>query len=383
MRRLLLLTLLIALAALLAAAQSSSPIVPDVPVSGAVSPDDLAPSYFFTARQGETYSVVIEAADGFVPLALIAQADDNAVIGSVTGAPGLTRVFAVISIRRDGEHYIQVQGANDTTGAFTLTLATGSAILTPTATPPPPTELSALVPLMGMVSPETPAQVYAVPASDQAQTVTVTADVGASISILNADGGLLGAIVSPLTGGSFFIPPGLTGLRVRVELIDSVPAAYSITLMPTVRPEPTAEPTAQPTAIPTVEPTATPAPSDVDLVLNWTAQSFVLTNISGDFVDIHDLALRGNDRGVDANVWDRTNTVDIFALPPATCVGLRPLSVPDAPPLPPRCEDLASWWSSDAFLFWAAESFEVVFAGTVIQTCQSSIGQCFVDLPNS
>lgn len=379
MRRILILTFVMALAALIAAAQSSNPIAPDIAASGAVSADDLAPSYFFTARQGDTFSVVIDAAEGFVPLALIAQADDNAVIGSVTGAPGLTRVFAVVTIRRDGEHYIQVQGANDTTGTFTLLLATGSAILTPTATPPPPTELSALVPLMGMVSPETPAQIYAVPTSDEAQTVTVTADAGASISILNADGGLLGAIVSPLTGGSFFIPPGLTGLRVRVELIGSVPAAYSIALNPTVRPEPTPEPT----AIPTAEPTATPAPSDVDLVLNWTAQSFVLTNISGDFVDIHDLALRGNDRAVDANVWDRTNTVDIFALPSATCVGLRPLSVPDAPPLPPRCEDLASWWSSDAFLFWAAESFEVVFAGTVIQTCQSNIGQCFVDLPNS
>lgn len=370
---------LIALTAGIALAQSSRSIAPGIPVSAAVTETDRAPSFFFPARQGETYTVLIEPETGFVPLALIAQTDDNAVIGSVTGAPGLTRLFAVITIRRDGEHYIQVQGANNTTGAFTLTLASGSAILTPTAVPTSPAELTPFVPLMGMVSPEMPAQIYIVPIAGQAQTVTVTADAGVGFSILTADGTLLGAIAAPLTGGSFFIPPGLDGLRVRVELVGSAPAVYTIAIGPTVQPEPTREPT----VTPTVEPTATPAPSDVDLVLNWGAQWFVLTNISGSFLDIHDLALRGNDRRVEASVWERTGTVNIFALRPATCVGLRPLAVPDAPPLPARCDDLAAWWASDAFVIWAAESFDVLFAGTVLHTCQTSIGQCFVDLPNA
>ncbi|MGQ9908552.1 MAG: hypothetical protein ACUVS2_06935 [Candidatus Flexifilum sp.] len=373
------LLVLIALALSIALAQSSSPIAPDIPVRGAVTEADRAPSFFFSARQGETYTVLIEPEAGLVPLALIAQADDNAVIGSVTGAPGLTRVFAVISIRRDGEHYIQVQGANGTTGPFTLTLAVGSAILTPTATPIPPTELTAFVPLLGMLSPETPTQIYAVPASDRAQTVTVTADAGVSFSILTADGMTIGAVTAPLTGGSFFIPPGLAGVRVRVDLTGDAHAVYSVGVGPTVPIEPTPEPTATPTA----EPTATPAPSDVDLVLNWGAQWFVLTNTSGLFLDIHDLTLRGGDRRAEAGIWERTGTVNIFALPPATCVGLRPLTVPEAPPLPTRCDDLAAWWASDAFVFWTGETFDVLFAGTVLQTCQTDIGQCFVDLPNA
>lgn len=382
MRRALILAPLISLIILtlwIGLAQSSSPIGYDVPVRGAVTEGDRAPSFFFFARQGETYTVLIEPEAGFVPLALIAQADDNTVIGSVTGAPGLTRVFAVISIRRDGEHYIQVQGANNTVGAFTLTLAAGSAILTPTATPIPPTELTALVPLLGMVSPQTPMQIYAIPVFDQAQTVTVTADAGVSFSIFTADGTTIGAVTAPLTGGSFFIPPGLAGLRVRVELTGGDPAAYSIVAEPVIQPDPTPEPT----VIPTIAPTATPAPSDVDLVLNWSAQWFVLTNISGLFLDIHDLALRGGDRRAEASIWERTGTVNIFALPPETCVGLRPLAIPEAPPLPARCDDLAAWWASDAFVFWSGETFDVLFAGTVLQTCQTSIGQCFVDLPNA
>jgi hypothetical protein len=166
---------------------------------------------------------------------------------------------------------------------------------------------------------------------------------------------------------------------VRVDLTGDAPAAYSVGVGPTVPIEPTPEPTATPTA----EPTATPAPSDVDLVLNWGAQWFVLTNTSGLFLDIHDLTLRGGDRRAEAGIWERTGTVNIFALPPATCVGLRPLTVPEAPPLPTRCDDLAAWWASDAFVFWTGETFDVLFAGTVLQTCQTDIGQCFVDLPNA
>lgn len=397
-------------------AQSSSLLTLDTPVTAAVTTADAAPSFFFDATAGQSLTVLITLpadAPDLVPLALIAQVDDNAVIGTITGVPGLTRAFAIVTPRSTGQHFVQVQGMDGTTGAFTLTVATTDAVLTPTAAPPTvtPTPAPLIValgeePVTGNTADG--AGLYALPMGADAFIVTVTAETApVRVVLADAAGRVLAALDAPLLGGAFFIPAGVDGLRLTIEP-GAAPTGYTVRTLPgldltdaapataqdapvTVVPLATNTPSTDlPTATPPAPPTMPASAADADLLITWGDTALVVTNISGAFVDLHALTLLGGSpveggrRRAEANVWARTETVNIFAVPPASCLGLRPLAFPDAPPPPAACDDLAAWWSSDALAVWLqTASFEVLYDGAVIQTCTITMGQCTVDLPDA
>ena len=84
-----LLTALIVMAALGVAvlAQSAESIAIGETQRGAVTPENIAPTYFFDAREGQTVTIRLNIlTPGFTPLALIADSD-NALIGSISSAP--------------------------------------------------------------------------------------------------------------------------------------------------------------------------------------------------------------------------------------------------------------------------------------------------------
>lgn len=387
-------------------AQSAEWIAVGETKNGAVNAENIAPSYFFEAPAGWVLTAYLRTeSTNLAPVILVVDSADNTVIASGRGTRGTAELYVPFTISRDGQYFVQVQGANGTAGAFSLSLLEGDVSPPePTATPTmlptrPPTETPTVAPSPiaeiirlqvgtqnGEVSAAVPEMRYLVPASDLPRTVQVTLDnvVNAPALLLlleTTDGRALGSLSSPLIGGSFILPPAAGELilivRAQTQEQEDTPARYTIALAGgfTV--------TGQPTAPLLPTPTATIAPSDVDAVLRWTATEFTLTNVSGAPLDIHDLAFVGAGRRADSAYWDRAGTMNIFALPDRACVGLRPLAYPDAPLPPSICNDLAAWWSSDTVYIWAGDSFDVLYNGVTLTTCFTDSGQCNLDLPNA
>lgn len=412
-----LLTALIVMAALGVAvlAQSAESIAIGETQRGAVTPENIAPTYFFDAREGQTLTIRLNIlTPGFTPLALIADSD-NALIGSISSAPGLGSVFSILTIRADGQYQVQVQGANDSFGEFEISVLEGSDALTPspvpTATPDetiPSTPERAAHTLLeinqevaGLLSRETPSRTYGIPPGQIARTIVLLTDSDSEPPMVTLEivgtGEVIAVLTPPVFGGTLYLPAGENVYTLRLSLREGDTTSYRLSLRP-IAPlnfeqlgglgalvTNTPVPTATPDFTPTPEPTPTVlAASDVDVILRWNSTQFMMTNVSGDFLDIHDLGFVSPDgRRADANFWDRSGTVDIFAMPPRSCVGLRPLAYPDAPARPADCEDLASWWVSDTVVFWYGETFDVLYNRVPLQTCTVAAGQCMVDLPNA
>lgn len=419
------LMIILCLCAFGVAAQSAESIAIGETQRGAVTAENIAPTYFFDASAGQTLTIRLTIlTPGFTPLALIGDSNNN-LLGSINSAPGLESVFSILTIRADGQYQVQVQGANDTFGEFEISVLEGENALTPSPTPtaeitaaptatpderitatptearPPHALLEINQEMAGLLSSETPVLTYGIPPGQTARTIVILTDSNVeppavALEIVGT-GEVIAALAPPIFGGTLYLPAGENVYTLRVSLRDGDTTSFRISLRP-IAPlnfeqiggfsplvTNTPAPTATPEATLTPEPTPTVlAASDVDIVLRWTSTQFVMTNVSGDFLDIHDLSFISPDgRQADANFWDRSGTVDIFALPSASCVGLRPLAYPDAPARPADCDDLAAWWVSDTVVFWYAETFEVRYNGVPLQTCNVSAGQCMVDMPNA
>jgi hypothetical protein len=421
MRRLIALFVLACLLPLAAAlGQSVETITINGGAAGAVTSTNTAPSYFFEATAGQVLTVRLETpSDGFNPVLLLADAS-NAVVNTFSGPPGQKVIGGTFTVETSGRYFIQVQGAGGTTGQFTLTLLPGEQPIqppTPTALPLPtdmPTALpdagagaqnvqdGVLMPLIvggqtvtGGVSADTPVQMYRFlgMATEQALEVRHTGEGRFDFSLFAGDAETpLASIDGVLRAAALVVPAGEGEYRIVIRHAGVAFAAdYAITLSPVVdgaliasaqgAPVPAASPTALPTAGPSATPTALP-PGEVDLLLTWRFDQFIAVNVAGRPLDISTISFAGDNRRVDTSYWERANPgLSLTAFSPGACVGLRPLAYQDPPALPGNCRSLGGYWSADILVFWMGESFQVLFNGVPVATCQSDTGTCGVDVP--
>lgn len=402
--------LIIAAALLLAApvafAQTISSIEIGGTVQGAVTASDPAPSYFFETVGPATLLARIQVSpDQLVPV-LLAAGSDNQVISTVSASPGMRVLESQFAVPDSGRYFVQVQGVNGSQGVFSLTLLDVNALtptptIAPAATPAPPAQpLNAGQSLSGEVSAAAPEQRFSIAGAATGLVIRLDSPSrGApgfpAFTLVDSAGNTLAALSSGLRGGTLVLPPGegtaytltasFSGGEVqpfRVALLDALTylVLESEALARLNAPPATAAP-AQPTSAPAAA-TAIPAATDVDLLLRWDGSALTLTNVAGVPVNISTLSMTGNNRTVDSSYWARSNpALNLAAVPAGSCVGLRPLAYPDAPPLPPVCDDLGGWWSADIVYVWGGDSFDVYVNGTLAATCPSNAGQCAVDLP--
>ncbi|MFN8379407.1 MAG: hypothetical protein U0452_12125 [Anaerolineae bacterium] len=412
MRAWIALTVLFALllAAPAAFAQTVSSIDIGGTTQGAVTAGDPAPSYFFEATGPMTLLARIQVSpDQLVPV-LLAAGSDNQVISTVSAAPGMRVLESQFAVPGPGRYFVQVQGVNGSQGIFSLTLLNVNAMtptptIAPTATPAPPAQpLNLGGSITSEVNATTPEQRYAITGANGGLVIRIDSPSrGApgfpAFTLYDSAGAPLATLSGGLRGGTLVLPPAegavytlvatFSGGDVqpyRVALLDALtylvlesealarlnaPPATSVPLQPTL---------SGPASTPV--PTQPPAAADVDLLLRWDGSALVATNVAGVPVDISTLSMTGNNRTVDSGYWARSNpSLNLSALPAGSCVGLRPLAYPDAPPLPPVCNDLGGWWSADIVYVWGGDSFDVTVNGQLAATCPSNAGQCGVDLP--
>jgi hypothetical protein len=413
-------------------------------VLGAVTADDIAPSYFFEIDAPLTVRFILETPDpAFAPIVLLVRARDTSVLATaITDREtdsGPARAAADFALGEAGSYFLQVQAPGSQGGTFTLQLLDPAAP-TPTATQAaPPTDAPTQRPepaapitlpdgaaLSGVVNAGSRVLVYAVEAADAARVLFISTRAEMPVAFTLIRGTRTAVVSVPRPA------PSIVGMAASVSLAafvlepgdlytveaqftggetDTRFAAFSLVTYPA--PPALAEtwlsgtlsgdgaavgaaaPTAEAQAAPTAQPSTTPAPafapSDVDVVMRWTGTYWMLVNSSGAFLDIHDLAFEGLGRRADARYWEQTGTIDIYALPPGACVGLRPLAhAAEPPPLVAGCRSLAAWWASDAAAFWLAATtpdgpgtFAVFYNGQPLATCFTESGSCALDMPNA
>lgn len=126
------------------------------------------------------------------------------------------------------------------------------------------------------------------------------------------------------------------------------------------------------------------APGEQDLLLIYDASVpvFTLQNTSGAELDLRPLSFQGGERTVPASVWQTpflASPLDAFK--PVGCLMIWGFNLPDQP-APPECGDARQGWLSDSELvFWTAGTFDALYNGQVIATCQTGAGRCAVNLP--
>lgn len=372
-------------------------------LTGTVSPENLAPSFFFTAEQDQIFTVDLKADDpSFTPLLLLVDAQ-NQILQTVGGVPNMTSLQLTFTIPQTGQFYFQVQGFNGSTGNFTIILYEGDLPLIPTETPtslPTATPQATSTPMAETGSLETlfigsviSPQVdevntlieYALILEADAHLVVTFAEANApAVAVFAGEDEPFVTLAPPLKTAVLELSAGEYQVEVRHRTATGTQTAWieisAIVDQPIISPTATSiSPTEFPTAIP-VTPTPTQI-TDVDLQIVWGDSTLSVINVSGQTLNLGELSLLGANRRVDSSFW--ANSTNIQALPDRACVLLRPLAYPDMPALPIGCTDLAAWWSADIVHVWAGEQFTVQSGVDTIATCIVSELQCLVDIPNA
>lgn len=195
MRRLLpLLCLLFALSPLPAAAQTSDFITIGQTVMGEVSAQNIAPSYFFTVEAaGTLYTRLTTTRTEFIPVLLLVNTSDNAVLTTIGGFDRGAMLTAQLTLPAPGQYYLQVQGSGGTGGAFALTLSdvpivdttpevmaeimtetTPNALLTVAPAPDLLIDLPLSTPISGVVNSAAPQAGYRVSSDGQPLLLTLS-----------------------------------------------------------------------------------------------------------------------------------------------------------------------------------------------------------------
>jgi hypothetical protein len=384
-----------------AAAQSVGAIDIGGTMQGAVTADDPAPSFFFeTTGPASLLARVQVSPDALTPV-LLAADSANRVISTVSASPGMRVLESQFSVAGGGRYFVQVQGIDNTQGVFSLTLLDmNAATATPTSMPPtatttpPPPPVSASLRLdqsiTSEVSAEVPEQRFAMIGAAGGLVIRIETEPRGdwripAFTLFDANGGVVATLAGDLRGAALVLPAA-AGADFTLVAAHSGGAVqpFEITLLGVLEGLSPFEPAPPTEAALLATPTSTPvpAPIDVDLLLRWDDTALMMTNVSGAPVDISNVSMSGNNRRVDSSYWARSNpSLNLAALPARSCVGLRPLAYPDAPPLPPDCNDLAAWWSADIVYVWGGETFDVTVNGALAATCPSIAGQCGIDLP--
>lgn len=357
-------------------------------------------SYFFDAEADQVLTVqLVTTSQDFIPVLMVAT-EDNTVLATFSAPPEADTVSGAITIPEDGRYIVQVQGANGTRGAFTLSLLEGDLAPSPTATAAAPVSRDPLVidvPTQTQMSDSAPQREYTFTGNAESALVVQVLSGSAvegfdgqfNVTLANAESGeVIASYQSLLIGGAFIVPPSATEYVLTVQHVGGQPKTISISL--TSFDNSPFNPAAQtPTLVPTSVPTAVAAPTvatpeDVDILLRWGNTFLTISNVSGTALDIRTLAFAGNSRRADMAYWlIATPELNLEAFPADACGGFRPLDYPEAPPVPPGCAEITAWRSDDIVFFWGGSEFDVLYNGVVIATCPTSQGQCGVDLPNT
>ncbi len=125
-----------------------------------------------------------------------------------------------------------------------------------------------------------------------------------------------------------------------------------------------------------------PGEQDLLLIYDGSVPVFTLQNTSGQELDLRPLSFQGSERTIPASVWQTpflASPLDAFK--PIGCLMIWGFNLPDQS-APPECGDARQGWLSDSELvFWTAGTFDVLYNGQVIATCQTGAGRCTVNLP--
>jgi hypothetical protein len=362
--------------------------------NGALTATSTVISYFFNATANQVLTIqLVTTSAGFVPVLMVASSD-NTVLATYSAPPETTLVSGVITIPVDGRYFVQVQGANGTRGDFALSLLEGDLAPlppAPTATVPinrEPLTLDGVV--QAQLSEGEPEKQYTFSGAASllvVQVLTEGLDGQLAVTLTNAASGEVIASYQPfLIGGAFIVPPSTDGYVLSVRHTGGQPRGVTISLSafdgsPFNPAAPTSTPIPSATAV--VVPTAA-SPEDVDILLRWGNTFLTVSNVSGTALDIRTLAFAGNNRRADMAYWlISAPELDLRQFPSDACGGFRPLAYPEAPPVPPGCNEVAAWRSDDIVFFWGGSEFDVLYNGLVVATCPTSQGQCGVDLPNT
>lgn len=262
------------------AAQSVNEISIGETVDGAVTAEDVAPSFFFDADADQVLTVLVESVtENFVPVLLVAS-EDNTVLATYSTATGETSATGTFTAPSDGRYFVQVQGANGARGEFTITLteetleATTEASLS--ATSEAEAELIDATAEMGIIDEQAmvdmvntmSAEMTAEATSDATNEVVepddgrlmvgdrvegrldadtaraeytliglsaasrVLVETSATVTLTNTESGaILGSFTAPLGGGAFIIPPAPIEVRLTLLFNNAYPSeGYVITV---------------------------------------------------------------------------------------------------------------------------------------------------------
>jgi len=128
--------------------------------------------------------------------------------------------------------------------------------------------------------------------------------------------------------------------------------------------------------------TVTPGEQDLLLIYDAGVPVFTLQNTSGQELDLTLLAFQGAGRTIPATVWNTPFLASpLNAFKPIGCLMIWGFNLPEQP-APPECGDARQGWLSDnELIFWTAGTFDVLYGGQVIATCETGAGRCLVNLP--
>jgi dipeptidyl aminopeptidase/acylaminoacyl peptidase len=137
-------------------------------------------------------------------------------------------------------------------------------------------------------------------------------------------------------------------------------------------------------ATPTPQGAAGTAPGAQDLLLIYDAAVpvFTLVNTAGARVNLLPLSFSGAGRTVPATIWQTeflASPLDNFQA--GACLMIWRFGLPEQP-TPAECGTARQGWISDeAAVFWTQGTFQVLYNGTPLATCDSAAKTCVVDLP--
>jgi dipeptidyl aminopeptidase/acylaminoacyl peptidase len=150
---------------------------------------------------------------------------------------------------------------------------------------------------------------------------------------------------------------------------------------------PSGAPTATPAPGVTPGPTAQATsahPGSTDLLLFYDANVpvFTLQNTSGGPVNLTPLSFSGAGKTVSANIWNSeflSSPLDKFAA--GGCLQIWHFSLGTLQS-PAECgTNRQGWVADETSIFWTQGTFDVLYNGVKITTCDVAAGRCVIDLP--
>lgn len=151
-----------------------------------------------------------------------------------------------------------------------------------------------------------------------------------------------------------------------------LPAATPVTAGAAATPVPASTPTQAPTAV-----------TQPDILIAYDSRVLAIVNTSGRALNLTGLELHYSGSVLPAMRWQtQWLSAPLVAFPSGDCLQIWSWSETGTLPPPPQCRTPRSVINTAPDrLFWATGSFEIVWQGAVLATCEARAGQCVASLP--